>query len=68
VPLPKAQKWLKMKVTCVIHWAKNEASETTMSVNERFAQQFVVAESITGRVKNNRNMILRLVKITKKIT
>jgi hypothetical protein len=47
---------------------KNEASEAKMLVNERFAQQFFVAESITGNVKNNRNMILRLVKITKKIT
>jgi len=51
-----------------MHWAKNEASETKMLVNERFAQQFVVAKSISGNVKNNRNMILRTVKITKKIT
>ena len=59
-----------MKVICtrVMHWAKNEASETKMLVNERFAQQFVVAKSISGNVKNNRNMILRTVKITKKIT
>jgi hypothetical protein len=51
-----------------MHWAKNEATETKMLVNERFAQQFVVAKSINGNVKNNRNMIQRLMKITKKIT
>jgi len=51
-----------------MHWAKNEATETKIFVNERFAQQFVVAKSITCNIKNNRNMILRLVKITKKIT
>jgi hypothetical protein len=49
-----------------MNWAKNEASETKMLVNERFPQQVVVAES--GNMKNNRNMILRLVKMTKKIT
>ena len=59
---------MKVTCTCVMHWAKNEASETKMLVNERFAQQFVVAKSISGNVKNNRNMILRTVKITKKIT
>jgi len=59
---------MKVICTCVLHWAKNEASETKVLVNERFAHQFVVAKSITGNVKNDRNMILRLVKITKKIT
>jgi len=38
-----------------------------MLVNERFARQFVVAKSITGNIKNNRNMILRIVKMTKKL-
>ena len=59
---------MKVTCTCVMHWAKNEATETKIFVNERFAQQFVVAKSISGNVKNNRNMILRTVKITKKIT
>jgi hypothetical protein len=57
-----------MKVTCAVHWAYNEYSETKIVATERTAQQLGAAKSTTGNFNNNRNVILSLVKMKKKIT